>query len=71
MAVIPEAGDQLNLDLLRTFKVEREDNKVLLLKPPQPLEVVVDGRNTKGIVYLTEEEKPEEFVPDWEAGDFD
>ncbi|MBW1871856.1 MAG: hypothetical protein JRJ19_07315 [Deltaproteobacteria bacterium] len=71
MAVIPEAGDVLNRSVLDSLEVELSIDDVLLMKPSQPLEVVVDGRSSQGIVYITEEPKEKEFVPDWEAGDFD
>ena len=71
MAVLPDHGDAINRELLASMPVELEDEQVLLLKPEQPLEVVVDGRTGQGIVYVTEKPKPQAFVPDWEAGDFD
>ncbi len=71
MAVMPERGDTLNRSLLDSLEVVQRDGDVLLLKPPQPMEVIVDGRSGNGIIFLTEEKKPPEFVPDWEAGDFD
>lgn len=71
MALMPEAGDVFNLELLDTFEVRESDNGVLLLEPSRPLEVVVDGRSGTGAVLITEEPQEEQFEPDWEAGDFD
>ena len=71
MAMMPEHNDSINHDLLDSFTIDHRDGNVVLLRPPRPMEVVVDGRDTKGIIHLTEETAPETFEPDWEAGDFD
>jgi hypothetical protein len=71
MAVMPEVGDTLNRDLMNTCELVHRDDDVLLLKPVHPIEVVVDGRSGEGVVYLSRPPRPKEFVPDWEAGDFD
>jgi hypothetical protein len=71
MAVLPEAGDILNHSVLNSLEVELSIDDVYLLKPRQPVEVAVEGRSGKGIVYIAEKPKEKEFVPDWEAGDFE
>jgi hypothetical protein len=74
MAVMPEHGDIFNTEYLKQMKVVHQQGDVLLLKPEDPIEIIVDGRNGQGVIFQTDcPNNPEnqEFQPDWEAGDFD